>query len=121
MALDLRGVNDSERIIHELTNKITKFEIILQAYYELMEDKGISQEVLYDKIDEIIGRQVKGQYGGRRKTCPKCGKVIQESYSVPMRGTCMMCGTTVMFYPFEKDTDVVEENREVDPLDDLGF
>ena len=120
MALDLRGTNDSERIIHELTNKINKFDIILQAYYELMQDKGITEEVLNAKIDEIIGRQVKGQYGGRRKNCPKCGRTIQESYSVPMRGTCAMCGITIMFYPFEKDDEPVQP-KEVDPLDDLGF
>lgn len=120
MAFDLGHQSDNDRLIHELKNKINKFEIILQAYFELMQDKGITEDMLNAKIDEILAREVKGEYGGRRKSCPKCGKPVQESYSTPLRGRCVMCGIEVMFYPFEKKEEP-EAPVERDPLDDLGF
>ena len=118
--LNFRGDGDNGHVIRELSNKISKMEIIQQAYFELLQDKGISEEELNNKIDEIVAREVKGRYGGRKKACPKCGKTVQESNASPFRANCVMCGTVVMFYPFEPDQDPTEE-KPADPLDALGF
>lgn len=83
MQLNLHGDKDAGILIRELTNKINKLDITVQAFYELMKEKGITQEQLNAKIDEIISREVKGEYGNRKKLCPKCGKVVQESNSTP--------------------------------------
>ena len=113
--------SDLTRYVKELTTQMDKFDIVLRAYYELMQEKGISQEQLNAKIDDILARKVEVQYGGRKKPCPKCGKMVGESKTNPMRGKCMICGTDVAFYPFEDDVKEDEEAKPYDPSEDLGF
>lgn len=117
--LDLKGNGDTGYVIRELGNKISKLEVVQRAYFELLQEKGISEEDLNRKIDEIVSRDTKGRYGGRKKACPKCGKTVQESNSNPFKAHCVMCGETVMFYPYEPDQDPTETPP--DPLDGLGF
>ena len=77
------------------------------AMWEALKASGISEDVLYDKIDTVLADPSKffrKSYEPLIVNCPKCGKAIQESRKTPLKGKCMFCGQEVTFYPY---TDMV--------------
>jgi hypothetical protein len=96
----------SEKAV-QAEGQMQRLEMIVCAMWEAMKESGVSQELLYDKIDTVLADPSKffrKSYEPLIINCPKCGKAIQESRKTPLRGKCMFCGQEVTFYPY---TDMV--------------
>ncbi len=88
-------------------SQMQRLEMIVCAMWEALKASGISEDVLYDKIDTVLADPSKffrKSYEPLIVNCPKCGKAIQESRKTPLKGKCMFCGQEVTFYPY---TDMV--------------
>ena len=106
----------SEKAV-QASSQMQRMEYIVCAMWEALKESGVSQDILYDKIDQILaepGKYFRKSYEPLIINCPKCGKAIQESRKTPLRGKCMFCGQEVTFYPF---TDIVafkDDNKSED-------
>lgn len=133
-------MKESKRQVDELGTSIARLDMIVCAMWELMQENGISQEALHEKIDDLIRNRQASVYRYSIIDCPKCGKPIQESNKTPMLGRCVYCGQTVTFYPYSSgisaiddgdetnaaESEPVQEQIQEDPkpydiTDDLGF
>lgn len=136
----IERMKESKRQVDELGTSIARLDMIVCAMWELMQENGISQEALHEKIDDLIRNRQASVYRYSIIDCPKCGKPIQESNKTPMLGRCVYCGQTVTFYPYsseisaidsgdkaeEPESNNVQEEVQEDPkpydiTDDLGF
>ena len=136
----IERMKESKRQVDELGTSIARLDMIVCAMWELMQENGISQEALHEKIDDLIQNRKASVYRYSIIDCPKCGKPIQESNKTPMLGRCVYCGQTVTFYPYSSEisamddgdepnaaeAEPVQEQIQEDPkpydiTDDLGF
>ena len=136
----IERMKESKRQVDELGTSIARLDMIVCAMWELMQENGISQEALHEKIDDLIQNRKASVYRYSIIDCPKCGKPIQESNKTPMLGRCVYCGQTVTFYPYSSEisamddgdetnaaeSEPVQEQIQEDPkpydiTDDLGF
>ncbi len=118
---------DANIRIDSLISTVAKHEIIIQAMYELMVEKGIDTSLINAKIVESTEKYFsKPPYVLDSRPCEKCGKPVKESGKTPLMGRCLFCGTLTKFYPtFEtenKDTEDKNANPYadafLDPFDD---
>ena len=126
------------RELDELGNLLSRLDMITNAMWELLQDNGITREMLYKKMDELVDRRKQGHNYYTRVACPRCGKPIQESTKMPLIGRCVYCGAEVTFYPYSDDVKLMEnddgfeeepeeapvvpqDHKPYNPSEDLGF
>jgi len=130
-------VADQARAIEDVQLTVEKLRITVSAMWDLMQEQGITKPQLYAKIDDVIKKDLEDPYSLDFRICPKCNRKITEQSKTPFRGTCLFCGTQMMFYPFDEESreaaKAVEasvnnpapapaaESEAYDPLQDLGF
>ena len=102
-------ISNTNRSVDDVKSELVKMKMLINAMWEIIQEQGVSSEVLNRKLDEILEREKQKKTYARypMKPCPKCGKTIQESSKTPMRGRCLFCGEEVVFYPFAKEGDII--------------
>lgn len=75
--------------ISYIDKKVDNLVLITQAIWELLEESGISEIQLENKIQEIDLRDgiADGKIGNNIETCPECGKKPKIR-----RANCFWCG-----------------------------
>ncbi len=100
---------EANRGIVELRSDILRLNIMVQAMLEIMMEQGVDTSLINAKIDEIVDRP--GTFAPHKKDskpCPKCGRIILDNGNTPLVGTCLYCGTVVMFPPYVKTGEDIE-------------
>jgi DNA repair exonuclease SbcCD ATPase subunit len=93
-------VNDVNRSLNDIKGETLKLKIMVQAMLEIMVEKGISPDLINEKIDKIVEDPKTFEPVIREsKPCPVCGRTVVDNGSIPLSGTCLYCGTTVRFPP----------------------
>ena len=119
---------DANNKISSLASSVAKLEIMVQAVFELMVEKGIDPELINARLIEITDRKTANvNVPDLSQPCPRCGKTVKELSGAPLTGRCMYCGKIVKFYPVFEMGDKSKEaeaqpEAEQNPIpDDLGF
>lgn len=121
---------DTNNKLSSLASSVAKLEIMVQAMFELMVEKGIDPDLINAKLVEITDRNTaEVNVPDSTKPCPRCGKTVKELSGAPLTGRCMYCGKEVKFYPvFEVGDKAKEAEAEAQPeagqdtmQDGLGF
>ena len=93
-------VNDVNRNLNDIKGETLKLKIMVQAMLEIMVEKGISPDLINEKIDKIVADPKTFEPVMREsKPCPGCGRPVVDNGSIPLSGTCLYCGKTVRFAP----------------------
>ena len=97
-------VKESTRVIVDLQTAINRLDILVFALFNLLQQKGVSEEELTDEIDRIIKEHNSDVYAYNPVMCSKCNKPLQETKQIPMLGKCLYCGEQHVLYPYSRGT-----------------
>lgn len=116
--------------IQKIEKELKECSVMIQALWELLKEKGVTEEDLVNKLTEVNNVRTDKQYQNMRYTCPKCGRNMQES-PIPFKLKCLYCHGEMITYPYAKYDNMSEEEakntgndvtkEKKDFFDDLDF
>lgn len=116
--------------LQKLEKELKECSVMVHALWELLKEKGVTEEDLVNKLTLVNHIRSSKQYENMRYTCPKCGRNLQES-PVPFKLRCLYCHCEIIIYPYAKYDEMSEEEAgnttndvtsdKKDFFDDLDF
>lgn len=116
--------------IQKIEKEFKECSVMIQALWELLKEKGVTEDELVDKITQVNQVRTDKLYQNLRYTCPKCGRNMQET-PIPFKLRCLYCHYEIITYPYAKFDDMSEEeandkindvtSEKKDFFDDLDF
>jgi len=126
----------SMEVVDELRKQVSECEIMLQAMWGLLKDKGATSEELNEKMEFVM----KVRDSSNTQThiiCDNCGKQMQDIKKEIFKYRCLYCGSEKVINPYDKfeilekaeNSDENSENEDIlnkefvpyDVSKDLGF
>ncbi|MBO4637647.1 MAG: hypothetical protein J5685_10930 [Clostridiales bacterium] len=95
----LERARESVRQVGDMGATIRKMDIILCSMFELLKEKGVTEDELKNKIVEVVSDKRSFVEGRASGECPKCKKKVVESPKTPFQGQCLYCGNVLNLMP----------------------
>ncbi len=116
---EIKNKYQSIKEVEELKKEVEKQKVILHAMWLLLSENGATNEMLDDKINDVIALRKHTDFK-HVAVCPSCGKVMQKLENVPFTYKCYYCGAEKFGNPYRKYDDIIIDDKRYTPGSDDG-